>query len=265
MSGVGKLPSFQFYPGDWKKDPGVQALDYEARGIWFEMLLMMHESEDRGRLLLNGQAMPIFALANILGIDQAKCQAKLKQILEYGVANLDPETGIISNRRMIRDEANRLKIERLRVIRAEAGRKGGQISSSKKRSKTPAKQAASSSSSSSDYYSKKNNTPLVELIQELQTLGVSEELWNDFVEHRKGIKKPITAVGRKRVLKALRGFKSKGQDPAQIMERTIVNGWTGLFELNSNSGKKDLTAEDYNRIEREVDERIARERAAKSR
>ena len=52
------LPALQFYGGDWRKDPGIQALNYFDRGVWFEMLLMMHESEDRGKLVLNGRATP---------------------------------------------------------------------------------------------------------------------------------------------------------------------------------------------------------------
>ena len=50
-----KVPSIQFYPADWRKDPGVQALTYEERGIWIEILFLMHESEERGKLTLNGK------------------------------------------------------------------------------------------------------------------------------------------------------------------------------------------------------------------
>ena len=49
-----KLPAIQFYPGDWHKDQGVQALDLLQRGAWFELLLMMHDSDERGVLLVNG-------------------------------------------------------------------------------------------------------------------------------------------------------------------------------------------------------------------
>ena len=47
-----KLPAFLFYPGDWRKDPGVQSMDYEERGVWHELLCIMHESENRGMLTL---------------------------------------------------------------------------------------------------------------------------------------------------------------------------------------------------------------------
>ena len=49
-----KLPAMQFYPGDWRKDIGVQSLSFHDRGVWFEMLMLMHGSERRGVLVLNG-------------------------------------------------------------------------------------------------------------------------------------------------------------------------------------------------------------------
>ena len=64
-----KKPSIQFYPGDWRKDPGVQSLDYESRGVWWEMVLIMHESDDRGKLTLNDSAMPDEALSQLLGLE----------------------------------------------------------------------------------------------------------------------------------------------------------------------------------------------------
>jgi hypothetical protein len=113
-----KLPAIQFYTGDWRKDPGIQALDFETRGIWFEMLCLMNESQDRGRLTLNGTAMPVAALARILGIDVETLDRCIEKLLEYGVASREEETGIIFNRRMARDEDIRKK-------RAAAGKLGG--------------------------------------------------------------------------------------------------------------------------------------------
>ncbi len=107
----------QFYPGDWRKDPGVQALDYESRGIWFEILLLMFESQERGRLLLNGQPMPIEALCRFLGLDNQKTTKTLTKLTEYGVVSKD-ENGVFYSRRMIRDEE-------IRAIRKNSGSMGG--------------------------------------------------------------------------------------------------------------------------------------------
>ena len=113
-----KLPALQFYVGDWRKDPGVQALGYFDRGVWFEMLCLMHESSERGKLLLNGKKMSDQALAQILGLDNQTLNQSLTTIADFGVSDVDPETQAICCRRMVRDE-------KLRQIRTEAGKKGG--------------------------------------------------------------------------------------------------------------------------------------------
>ncbi len=102
-----KLPAMQFYVGDWRKDPGVQSLDYEARGVWFEILCLMHESERRGVLLLNGKTMPQEALARLLGVDQPMLQRTLAKLSGHGVISIEDETGAYYCRRMVRDEAMR--------------------------------------------------------------------------------------------------------------------------------------------------------------
>jgi hypothetical protein len=98
-----KLPAFQFYPADWRKDAGVQALTFHDRGVWFEILCLMHESERRGVLLLAGAAMPEEALARILGLDVERLTTTLTTLLTYGVASRDESTGALMSRRMVRD------------------------------------------------------------------------------------------------------------------------------------------------------------------
>ena len=84
---MSKLPAIQFYPGDWRKDPGVQALSFHDRGVWFEILLLMHESDERGKLILNGKPMPKEALGRLLGLDNQNLTNTLTKLLEYGVAS----------------------------------------------------------------------------------------------------------------------------------------------------------------------------------
>ncbi len=147
-----KLPAFQFYPGDWRKDVGVQSLDYFDRGVWWEMLCLMHESERRGVLVLNGQAMSEGALARLLGLDKQKLTTILTTLLTSGVASREAETGAIVCRRMMRDE-------KLREIRIEAGKKGGNplllnqkqttvVKPAPKQNPTPSSSVSSSVSSS---------------------------------------------------------------------------------------------------------------------
>lgn len=45
-----KPPAFQFYPGDWMKDPSLSMCSPMTRGIWMDVLCAMWESPARGEL-----------------------------------------------------------------------------------------------------------------------------------------------------------------------------------------------------------------------
>lgn len=83
-----------------------------------DMLCFMHQSEDRGKLVLNGNAVSDETLGRILGLDKQKITSALKSIFHHGVASRDIETGAIINRRMVRDEE-------IRRIRSKYGSMGG--------------------------------------------------------------------------------------------------------------------------------------------
>lgn len=137
-----KMPAFQFYPADWRKDPGVQALDFHDRGVWFEILCIMHESSERGVLLLNGRPMPEPALARMLGLDNQTLNQTLTNLLTYGVASQREQDGALYSRRMVKDE-------NLCQVRREAGKKGGNPNLVKQNPTTGDNQISTPSSSSS--------------------------------------------------------------------------------------------------------------------
>jgi hypothetical protein len=103
---MSKLPAFQFYPSDWRNDVGVQSLNFFERGVWFEMLCLMHLSEQRGKLLLNGKMMSEDALARLLGLDKQALSKTLAILIDFGVCSQD-ESGVLFSRRMVKDEAER--------------------------------------------------------------------------------------------------------------------------------------------------------------
>lgn len=147
-----KSPAFQFYPADWRKDPGVQALGYFERGVWLEILCLMHESSERGVLLLNGLPMPVMALANILGLDKQNLEDALSTIKAYGVAKVRESDGALYSKRMVSDE-------RLTQVRREAGNKGGNPALLKQKQTTRLIQKTTPSSSSSSSTSKDQELP----------------------------------------------------------------------------------------------------------
>src|SRR6186997_2441908 len=100
---MSKLPAFQFYPANWRKSTDVQAMSFHDRGVWFELLCLMHESEERGRLILGGRPIRDEILAKLIGTSTKKLRNSIQIFLEFGVAFRD-ESGALCNRRMMRDE-----------------------------------------------------------------------------------------------------------------------------------------------------------------
>ncbi|MFL6676116.1 MAG: conserved phage C-terminal domain-containing protein [Massilia sp.] len=137
-----KMPALQFYPADWRKDLAVQALGYFDRGVWFEMLCLMHESSERGVLLLNGTPMAEEVVARVLGLDNQTFNLTLTTLLTYGVARRRESDGAIFNKRMVEDE-------KLCEKRRKAGKMGGNPILLNQNPTTPVKQKPTPSSSSS--------------------------------------------------------------------------------------------------------------------
>lgn len=112
-----KRPAFQFYPADWRKDVELRSCSLAARGLWIDLLCIAHECEPYGHLTVNGKPMNAGQIAGQVGLTKPQCSALLAELAENGVARTTPE-GTIYSKRMVEDE-------RLRSIRAEAGKLGG--------------------------------------------------------------------------------------------------------------------------------------------
>jgi len=60
--------------------------------------------------------------------------------------------------------------------------------------------------------------------------NVDREAWDEFEQHRRDIRKPLTDLARRKNLKVLEGIPVPEQ--RRIIDNTIANRWTGLFPLN---------------------------------
>ena len=113
-----KLPSFQFYPGDWMKDPALRSVSLEARGLWMDMLCLLFESARRGYLQhVSGQPVSPEQLARMTGCSLDQVNLLLKELETSGVFSRT-EHGTIFSRRIVKDE-------QIRQLRAEHGKLGG--------------------------------------------------------------------------------------------------------------------------------------------
>ena len=104
MIGERRAPWFKLYGTDWRADPGLRMCGLAARGLWFDMLTLMHEADPYGHLLIGGVAPSPGELARILGEDAGEV-ARLLALLEERQVFSRTRTGTIYSRRMVRDNA----------------------------------------------------------------------------------------------------------------------------------------------------------------
>ena len=143
--GLKKLPAFQFYPGDWMKDPSLRATSIAARGLWIDMICLMHESPIRGELMITRHTpMSEAQVARVVGLSEQELLPLLEELVNNGVVSVARDNGIPTyySVRMVRDEMTRVKL-------SEAGKKGGQPKHVAKGYPTDKPEQGSSSSSSS--------------------------------------------------------------------------------------------------------------------
>jgi hypothetical protein len=114
-------PWLKFYPSDWRADPALRMCSIAARGLWMEMLCIMHEAAPRGCLLVNGQPVSDRQLASLCGCSDREIKTLLRELKSAGVCSED--NGVVYSRRMkadtekaARDKANGKRGGNPRVI-----------------------------------------------------------------------------------------------------------------------------------------------------
>ena len=103
---AGRDPSFQFYPNDWLSDPELRSCSVTARGLFIDLMCLMHRSKVYGKLMINGSRPEDKQVINLLRIHHKTYQKALKELLAYGVLKVDGE-GIYYNARMMKDKVVR--------------------------------------------------------------------------------------------------------------------------------------------------------------
>jgi hypothetical protein len=57
-----------------------------------------------------------------------------------------------------------------------------------------------------------------------------DSVWQEWRQHRKAIRKPLTAGAEDLTLRKLAAMHDAGHDPIAVLQTSIANGWTGVFE-----------------------------------
>lgn len=96
-------PYFKFFPENWRGDPALRMCSVATRGIWIEMLCLMHEAEPYGHLLIKGLPVNPKQLALLFGAGLRETVNALAELESCGVFS-KTEDGTIYSRRMVRDK-----------------------------------------------------------------------------------------------------------------------------------------------------------------
>lgn len=93
-----------------------------------------------------------------------------------------------------------------------------------------------------------------------------EQEWTDFVAMRKakGKRAPFTAAAQQGIVRQLDKLRSDGNDPAEVLRQSTMNGWSGVFALRGTgnvrpfaSRQAELMAKHFPRIAAKRDDHAA--------
>lgn len=99
------------------KDPNLRRCSHASKGVWIEILCLMHESSERGYLATSGVAWSDEEIAQAVGGDKSIVIACIIELTVKGVAKRD-NRGSLYNSRMVADEQKR-------KLCGVAGKQGG--------------------------------------------------------------------------------------------------------------------------------------------
>lgn len=125
-----KRPAFQFYPGDWLRDTALRSVSPAARGLWIDLMCLMHDGDPYGHLAVNGRRLPDLRALAMVGVPEGA--NLLRELEESGVLRRHLD-GTIYSKRMVADH-------RLSAIRSEVGKLGA-VASQQLTAIAPAKAA----------------------------------------------------------------------------------------------------------------------------
>lgn len=109
-----KLPWLKFYPSDWQSDQALGMCGLAARGLWMEMLAIMHKATPYGHLVVNGMKPSDEQLAALARAPADQIRALTHELESAGVFSRT-RNGTIYSRRMTKDDKRRKDGEKAAV------------------------------------------------------------------------------------------------------------------------------------------------------
>lgn len=216
-----KRPAFQFYPADWRNDAALRICSMGARGLWIEMICLMHLADPYGHLVAAGKPIAPAGLSSLVGMSKSEVTRWLSELKEQDVFSVTAD-GVIYSRRMVRDEQQRQEWgDRQRKHRNVTPDVTPDVTQPSRENHT----LSSSSSSTSTSKAEPTPNPLA-----AAPPGVRPEVWAMW---RKARGRKLTADAVALQTRQLEEYAAAGDDPNAVIEQSICNTWAGLFPLKS--------------------------------
>ena len=114
---MGKPPSFQFYPGDWLKDPILRSCSFRAKGVWIDLICIAFECPVKGVLRSSYGRFTVEELSRMLTGNEREKRAGLKELIDKNILKKLGDGSFYIKRLY--------EICKLSETRRRAGKKGG--------------------------------------------------------------------------------------------------------------------------------------------
>lgn len=118
-------PWLKFFPTDWRADPRLRMCSMAARGLWIEIIALMHDATPYGYLLVSGHSPTDAQIAVLVGAPSSQVTDWIGELEQAGVFSRTKD-GTIYSRKMTR-------MQKKSAVARNNGRLGGNPSLCKER------------------------------------------------------------------------------------------------------------------------------------
>jgi hypothetical protein len=224
-------PFIKFFARDWRGDQALRACSLAARGLWIEMMAIMHEAEPYGHLLLAGKPIERHALAAMVSATESDVERLLGELYTAGVYS-KTKRGIIFSRRMVADARKSQlgkKVARIRWAQtadiAEQSRKRIPPESRVQRDSTDVE--LSSRATAPPKPARKPTGQ--KAIRDALATAISPPQADALIEHRQNLKQPLTVRAAELLANHYAAAPTVcNLSPDQAVDYQIERGWRGF-------------------------------------
>lgn len=253
---MNKPPAFQFYAKDWQSSPTISAMTLTQKGLAIHLLSVSWLYEPQGCLpsdpnkishlsgLHHGtvkrflKKFPFFfeTIDSLLAGSSphsrhfsAESSPNLRRFLAVFAPNMRRNGELLANAKVLGQavsywQLSEKRSEAARKVHASVGHLYEQTGGSAPA--TAPATAPANTKSKSNPTATPAASPQVDL-----PIWIPEWTWRAFTEMRSKMRPPLTHQTTILIFKKLKAWMEAGQNPQEILEQSIVNGWRGVFEL----------------------------------